>query len=506
MNRIHGIRSGFRGFWDPQCFPWLDLTPDCIRGIDSIGGTVLGSSRGGFDLEKIMQACINRGVNQLYIVGGDGTHRAADLIQHEARRRKVKMTVACVPKTIDNDIGVIDRSFGFNTAVAEARKAIQSAVVEATCCLAPSTRVRRYDGKDVTIDTIEVGDCVVSTHGQPALVKHIQKGEVELMYKITYNGGEHLVTPNHLVTLMWTRSNPEVTLSNGVAILSWYDSKTYQYRQLSARLSSNVTEAAHDIVLPSEVSSPSLVRQYMWSCCAELERAGLISPLRIGDLFDVKASELKEFISTKRDSKGVWVQLPIMNAVDSHLAENDNSHESIVDEINAAIPQSAQESDNSADIHSCLNNVLNQFVQSKGLDLSHLSANKVEDDDFFNIDSITPSVQSEIRRLYSIGVPMPKIYTQLHGTEFETSYDLIQLMVRQVVIEQQIGAESTDVTSNLWQAATEATRQLKNARKVGHGMAFESVSQGDKIDAVYMVSGTSLATLGMTLSFGPSSC
>jgi len=133
VNRIHGIRNGFRGFWDPRFYPWLDLTPDLVRGIDALGGTVLGSSRGGFNLDAIMQACMNRGVNQLYIIGGDGTHRAADAIQHEARRRKIKMTVACVPKTIDNDIGVIDRSFGFNTAVAEARKAIQSAVVEASC-------------------------------------------------------------------------------------------------------------------------------------------------------------------------------------------------------------------------------------------------------------------------------------------------------------------------------------------------------------------------------------
>jgi 6-phosphofructokinase 1 len=132
VNRIHGIRSGFRGFYD-SAYPWLDLTPESVRGIDAIGGTVLGSSRGGFNLEAIMQACMNRGVNQVYIVGGDGTHRAADAIQHEARKRKIKMTVACVPKTIDNDIGVIDRSFGFNTCVNEARRAIHSAVVEASC-------------------------------------------------------------------------------------------------------------------------------------------------------------------------------------------------------------------------------------------------------------------------------------------------------------------------------------------------------------------------------------
>ncbi len=110
VDRIYGIRSGFRGFWDPAFSPWIHLTPASCRGIDELGGTVLGSSRGGFELDKILSACLQNGVNQIYIVGGDGTHRAADKIQHEAKKRGLKMTVACIPKTIDNDIGVIDRS------------------------------------------------------------------------------------------------------------------------------------------------------------------------------------------------------------------------------------------------------------------------------------------------------------------------------------------------------------------------------------------------------------
>jgi 6-phosphofructokinase 1 len=56
-----------------------------------------------------MNACVSHGVNQLYIIGGDGTHRGANKLAQEALRRKIKMTVACVPKTIDNDIGVIDK-------------------------------------------------------------------------------------------------------------------------------------------------------------------------------------------------------------------------------------------------------------------------------------------------------------------------------------------------------------------------------------------------------------
>ena len=133
VDRIFGIRSGFRGFHDERYKPWKPLTPESVRGIYDLGGTVLGSSRGGFDTDKIIRNCQAEGVNQVYIIGGDGTHRAANALYLECRKRKLKMTVAGIPKTIDNDIGVIDRSFGFNTAVAEARKAIQSAVVEASC-------------------------------------------------------------------------------------------------------------------------------------------------------------------------------------------------------------------------------------------------------------------------------------------------------------------------------------------------------------------------------------
>jgi len=72
-------------------------------------------------------------VNQLYVCGGDGTHRGAHKIATECLRRNLNVAVAGVPKTIDNDIGLIDRSFGFQTAVEAAQAAIQAAKVEAQC-------------------------------------------------------------------------------------------------------------------------------------------------------------------------------------------------------------------------------------------------------------------------------------------------------------------------------------------------------------------------------------
>lgn len=109
VDDIYGVRMGYRGFHQSQYQPMMKLTPESVEGIHNLGGTVLGSSRGGFDHVKILDACIANGINQLYLIGGDGTHRAADIIYKHARDRGLKMTVVGIPKTIDNDIGTIDK-------------------------------------------------------------------------------------------------------------------------------------------------------------------------------------------------------------------------------------------------------------------------------------------------------------------------------------------------------------------------------------------------------------
>lgn len=77
-----------------------------------VGGTVLGSSRGGFDLTRIVDAIETRDIDHVYVIGGDGTIMGCQKIFHEVQRRRLKTCVVSVPKTIDNDIPVMDRSFG----------------------------------------------------------------------------------------------------------------------------------------------------------------------------------------------------------------------------------------------------------------------------------------------------------------------------------------------------------------------------------------------------------
>lgn len=86
-------------------------------------------------MEKIIQFLEERGINQLYVIGGDGTHRGANLISDECMKRGLNISVVGIPKTIDNDVDIIDRSFGFTTSVEAAQAAILSAKTEARCNL-----------------------------------------------------------------------------------------------------------------------------------------------------------------------------------------------------------------------------------------------------------------------------------------------------------------------------------------------------------------------------------
>ncbi|XP_064959302.1 ATP-dependent 6-phosphofructokinase 3-like isoform X2 [Musa acuminata AAA Group] len=127
VKKIVGIQGGYRGFYSRNTIP---LTPKSVNDIHKRGGTILGTSRGGHDAIKIVDNIQDRGINQVYIIGGDGTQKGASVIFEEIQRRGLEVAVAGIPKTIDNDIAVIDKSFGFDTAVEEAQRAINAAHVE----------------------------------------------------------------------------------------------------------------------------------------------------------------------------------------------------------------------------------------------------------------------------------------------------------------------------------------------------------------------------------------
>jgi 6-phosphofructokinase 1 len=92
--KVYGIQGGYRGFHDFKQFPPIELSPELVQNIHHEGGTVLGSSRGGFDIEKIVEFLKDRNVNQLYVIGGDGTHRGAFKI-HEGCMERVRRCLGC---------------------------------------------------------------------------------------------------------------------------------------------------------------------------------------------------------------------------------------------------------------------------------------------------------------------------------------------------------------------------------------------------------------------------
>ncbi|MFP4151358.1 MAG: ATP-dependent 6-phosphofructokinase [Alkalispirochaeta sp.] len=132
VQRISGIRFGYSGLLPETAGPTMELNPDVVDDIHKIGGTVLGSSRGGgHRTEDIVDSIERLNLNILFTIGGDGTQKGAMAIAREIERRGLKISVIGIPKTIDNDFSFLDRSFGFETAVSEATKAVTAAHTEA---------------------------------------------------------------------------------------------------------------------------------------------------------------------------------------------------------------------------------------------------------------------------------------------------------------------------------------------------------------------------------------
>jgi len=131
VRTIYGFRYGYEGLVKRLGHAPLELTPDMVSAIGEQGGTVLASSRGPQDPAEMVDYLVELGVGILFAIGGDGTLKGASAIAAEARRRGLPLSVIGIPKTIDNDISYVQKTFGFETAVAEAHRAVYAAHTEA---------------------------------------------------------------------------------------------------------------------------------------------------------------------------------------------------------------------------------------------------------------------------------------------------------------------------------------------------------------------------------------
>lgn len=131
VRRIYGIPYGFEGLIPEYGHAIVNLTPEAVANIHEFGGTWLGTSRGPQDVLRMVDRLQELGVNVLFVIGGDGSQRGALAIEREARKRGAKLAVVGVPKTIDNDMIYMDKSFGYETAAAAAVNAVHAAHTEA---------------------------------------------------------------------------------------------------------------------------------------------------------------------------------------------------------------------------------------------------------------------------------------------------------------------------------------------------------------------------------------
>ena len=131
VQEVLGFRDGYHGLDPARGRPPVSLTGDDVDKIHQEGGTILGTSRGPVDTVIAVDQLIRLGVNMLFTIGGDGTQRGGNELFQEARRRGHPLAVVGIPKTIDNDVAFVSRTFGYLTAVEQAAHALSCAHTEA---------------------------------------------------------------------------------------------------------------------------------------------------------------------------------------------------------------------------------------------------------------------------------------------------------------------------------------------------------------------------------------
>jgi 6-phosphofructokinase 1 len=131
VTQVLGFRGGYRGLDPASGQAPVELSCEFVDDIHQEGGTVLDTSRGPVDTKIAVDNLIRMGVDILFTIGGDGTQRGGNDLYLESRRRGHNLAVVGIPKTVDNDVAFVSRTFGFQTAVEEAARVLMCAHTEA---------------------------------------------------------------------------------------------------------------------------------------------------------------------------------------------------------------------------------------------------------------------------------------------------------------------------------------------------------------------------------------
>src|SRR5271157_1557337 len=131
VRTVYGFPYGYEGLAPKFGHQPVMLNPQVVAQINEMGGTMLGSSRGNQEVSIMVNTLKRMGIGIIFCIGGDGTQRGGHAISEEARKRGLKLSMIGIPKTIDNDVSYVQETFGFETAVSEAKKATYAAHSEA---------------------------------------------------------------------------------------------------------------------------------------------------------------------------------------------------------------------------------------------------------------------------------------------------------------------------------------------------------------------------------------
>jgi 6-phosphofructokinase 1 len=204
---VLGARYGYAGLTEESEFPPMKLTPDNVSDIHTLGGTILGSSRGFPGTDEIVDNLERLGVNILFCIGGDGTLRGAHDVAERIAERNLKISVVGIPKTIDNDVPFVYRSFGFETSVEAARHVLDGAHVESKGALNGIGLVRLM-GRDagfITCNAVlssgDVNYCLIpevpfNLHGENGLLNDLRKrlkSRKHAVIAVAEGAGQHLI-------------------------------------------------------------------------------------------------------------------------------------------------------------------------------------------------------------------------------------------------------------------------------------------------------------------------
>jgi 6-phosphofructokinase 1 len=236
VDSILGIKGGYNGFSGKPGYEPIPLTIATVADCHHQGGTILASSRGGFDIDVIIQFLLDHEISHLYVIGGDGTHRGANTIALECLTRKLNISVVGIPKTIDNDVDLIDRSFGFTTSVEAAQASIISAKTEARCNLPNGIGIVKLMGRSAgfiathatlasgDVDLCLVPEVAIELEGElgclPFLMNRV-KDQGHAVVVVAEGAGEELLGKNLETDAGGNRKLPPIGVSHFMASCAW---------------------------------------------------------------------------------------------------------------------------------------------------------------------------------------------------------------------------------------------------------------------------------------------